>query len=87
MIIEERLDLGRFRMISDRPDMSLVSEFFRDVDLSNTPNQEELAFTRSGLHCDLHPRWNSKGDKAFFDSIHEGTRQLYYANVRMVMCG
>ena len=84
---EKRIDIGRFRMISDKPEMSLLSEFFKHVDLTNVPSLEDLAFTRSGLHCDLHPRWNSKGDKAFFDSIHEGTRQLYFANVRGVISG
>lgn len=80
-----RVDLGKFRMIMDRPDMTLKTDFFQGVDLSHLPNQEEYAFTRSGLHCDLHPRWNSKGDKAFFDSIHEGTRQLYCINVKDIV--
>lgn len=82
---DERINLGRFRMIMDRPDMALKEQFFMGVDLSHLPNEEEYAFTRSGLHCDLHPRWNSKGDKAFFDSIHEGIRQLYCVDVRNII--
>ena len=81
----ERINLGRFHMIMDRPDMTLKQQFLMGVDLSQMSNEEEYAFTRSGLHCDLHPRWNSKGDKAFFDSIHEGTRQLYYVNVKDIV--
>ena len=27
--------------------------------------------------CDLHPRWNRKGDMICFDSVHEGKRELY----------
>lgn len=27
--------------------------------------------------CDLHPRWNRKGEKVCFDSVHEGKRGLY----------
>lgn len=31
--------------------------------------------------CDLHPRWNRKGDKICFDSVYEGHRGLYYVPV------
>lgn len=76
-----RYDLGVFRMIFDKPDITLKDTYFADVDLSKIGSIEDLAFTRSGLHCDLHPRWNSKGDIAVFDSIHEGTRQVYKVDV------
>lgn len=82
---DERINLGRFRMIMDRPDMALRDKFLKDIDMANIADVEEFARTRSGLHCDLHPRWNSKGDKAFFDSIHEGTRQLYCLNVKDIV--
>ena len=31
--------------------------------------------------CDLHPRFNHTGDKICFDSVHEGTRQVYIAEL------
>lgn len=31
--------------------------------------------------CDLHPRWNHKGDKICFDSVFEGHRGLYIVDV------
>ena len=30
------------------------------------------------LRCDLHPRWDRKGEKICFDSVFEGKRGLYY---------
>lgn len=29
------------------------------------------------VRCDLHPRWNRKGDKICFDSVFEGKRNIY----------
>lgn len=31
--------------------------------------------------CDLHPRWDRKGEKVCFDSVHEGRRGLYVAEL------
>lgn len=31
--------------------------------------------------CDLHPRWNHTGDKICFDSVYEGHRGLYVADI------
>ena len=63
--------------------MSLLNKYFNGVDpkILNSISPEELSFTRSGLHCDLHPRWTADGKRAVFDSIHEGTRQIYAVNV------
>ena len=33
------------------------------------------------IRCDLHPRWNRNGAKVCFDSTHDGTRQVYVADV------
>jgi hypothetical protein len=82
-----RIDLGTYKMSDEQPDMTLVDTFFSGVEpkIVKAVTPEWLSFTRSGLHCDLHPRWNSKGDKIFFDSIHEGTRQLYYIEVEKII--
>jgi len=33
------------------------------------------------IRCDLHPRWNRTGTQVCFDSVHEGSRQLYVIDV------
>lgn len=35
--------------------------------------------------CDLHPRWNHRGDKICFDSVFEGHRGLYTVDVPAVI--
>jgi hypothetical protein len=33
------------------------------------------------IRCDLHPRWNRTGNQICFDSVHEGSRQMYVLDV------
>lgn len=80
-----RVNLGTFKMLFEKLDMTQKDTFFAGVDLSKIVSTNELAFTRSGLHCDLHPRWNALGTEAVFDSIHEGTRQIYKVNVESIL--
>jgi len=35
----------------------------------------------SDWRCDLHPRWSRNGRQVSFDSVHEGNRQIYIADV------
>ncbi len=39
------------------------------------------------LRCDLHPRWNRSGTQICFDSVHEGSRQIYLIDVEEVVSG
>ena len=34
------------------------------------------------LKSDLHPRWDRKGEKICFDSVHEGRRKIYVMDLR-----
>ena len=36
--------------------------------------------------CDLHPRWSRGGGFVSFDSLHEGARRVYLADVSGVTC-
>ena len=33
------------------------------------------------VRCDLHPRWSPDGRSVTFDSVHDGSRQIYIADV------
>lgn len=78
-----RINIGKFRRLFQEPDVALKNQFLMgmDEDILKTVSLNQIAFTRSGLHCDLHPRWSGDGKSAVFDSIHEGTRQIYRVNV------
>lgn len=82
-----RINLGKFRRLFQNPDLKLKDQFLMGMDnnILKTVSLEQISFTRSGLHCDLHPRWSADGKWAVFDSIHEGTRQIYRVNVEDII--
>lgn len=72
--------IGFYKRLFEEPDIRLFPEYTEGVDkefLNKWMSPELFSFTRSGLHCDLHPRWNYDGTMVAFDSIHEGSRQIY----------
>jgi len=74
-----KVDLGRYKMIDTKPDMQQAITVLDGVEKTvlKAFSPEQMAFTRSGLHCDLHPRWKKDGTMVAFDSIHEGKRLIY----------
>jgi hypothetical protein len=40
---------------------------------------------RGEIRCDLHPRWSRDERQVCFDSIHEGTRQVYVMDVSSIL--
>lgn len=80
---QKKIDLGRYKMIGDKPDLSRLKNALEDVEPSVLKAFElkNIAFYRSGFHCDLHPRWKPDGSMVAFDSIHEGKRAIYQFDV------
>lgn len=82
-----RINLCKFQEPKLPLDMSQVEICFADIDkdVIKTISLEKLTFARTGLHCDFHPRWSHNGKLAFFDSLHEGTRQIYYVDTSKII--
>jgi len=81
---QEKIVLGVYKMIDDKPLLDKVKHTIVDVEQSvlKAFSIEKMAFYRSGFHCDLHPRWKKDGTMVAFDSIHEGRRLVYSMDVR-----
>lgn len=82
-----RIDIGTFKRIMEPVDMTMKSLFFQGVDIQiiNKQGEEIFALSRTGFNSDLHPRWSADGNIVVFDSIHEGSRQIYAIDVRKII--
>ena len=77
----KKISLGFFRKLDKLPKLDSINikSFQNGMDkrIISKFKKEIYTFSRSGLHCDLHPRWSNDGNTVFFDSIHEGKRAIY----------
>lgn len=76
---QRKIILGQYKMIDDKPDLTKLNNALDDIEPSVLKAFElkNIAFYRSGFHCDLHPRWKGDGSMVCFDSIHKGKRAIY----------
>jgi hypothetical protein len=79
--------LENFCMLNINPNISLIDLAMQGIDINIKKyfSHKLYGFTRSGLHCDLHPRWLANGTQVAIDSIHEGTRQIYILDLKKYM--
>ena len=82
----EVVNLGQYQYANLPLDQNLLHQAFEHVDpvVLRSVDREKFAFARSGLHCDLHPRWKPDGTALGFDSTHEGNRQIYSVETSQV---
>lgn len=77
---KKRYDVSQFQRVFSVPDITSfdwhVAQKGLDARVARRFNRDDYLFYRSGYHTDLHPRWGVDGI-AYFDSIHEGSRQIY----------
>ena len=68
---DKRTILGNFYSL---PDKKYLHRLIKD-------------FGNSPFRIDLHPRWDLKGEKICFDSVHEGKRGIYMVNIKQLFDG
>lgn len=74
------LDAKKFPLSPRRKEIEYAKDHVKKhLDLTFSP--EQFAFTRSGMHCDLHPRWSANGKSIYFDHIKEGERQIFKVDI------
>ncbi|MCI9296559.1 MAG: hypothetical protein HFI10_03865 [Lachnospiraceae bacterium] len=85
---------GRFMLTDTYPDADdnrllmlfdyLTNEIFLLGKFYSYPDkmkETDRRWNECGLRCDLHPKWGKSEKYVYFDSVHEGYRGLYRANV------
>jgi hypothetical protein len=82
---------GRWLLYDSYPDGS-TEDYMRGLILYSLDRHEGVTIGRfrsekvqpgrlADLRCDLHPRWMPDGKAVSFDSVHEGYRGVYWADV------
>ena len=72
---------GRFIITDTYPNRKRIASVYLCTEEDNRSRRIARVFSPfkydNDCRCDLHPRWNRKGDKVCIDSVHEGRRGLY----------
>jgi hypothetical protein len=80
---------GRWMLSDTSPD----EDSLRDVYLWDMEEEQKITLGRflspepfrGEIRCDPHPRWSRDGRQICFDSVHEGSRQVYVIDVSEVV--
>ena len=76
---------GRFIITDTYPNRNRIASVYLCTEEDNRSRRIARVYSPfkydNDCRCDLHPRWNHKGDKICIDSVHEGKRGLYVITV------
>ncbi len=82
---------GRLIITDTYPNRKRIASVYLCTEDDNRSRQIARVFAPfrydNDCRCDLHPRWNRKGDKVCIDSVHNGQRGLYVISVPNVDLG
>lgn len=76
---------GDYIITDTYPNRKRLASVYLCTESDNSPKRIARVFSPfrydNDCRCDLHPRWNHKGDKICIDSVHEGRRGLYVIDI------
>lgn len=76
---------GKYIITDTYPNRKRIASVYLCTEEDNRSRRIARVFSPfrydNDCRCDLHPRWNRKGDKVCIDSVHEGKRGLYVIRI------
>lgn len=76
---------GNFIITDTYPNRKRIASVYLCTEEDNRSRRIARVFSPfrydNDCRCDLHPRWNRKGDKVCIDSVHDGRRGLYVVGI------
>ena len=79
---------GKFIVTDTYPNRKRIASVYLCTEEDNRSRRIARVFSPfrydNDCRCDLHPRWNRKGDKVCIDSVHDGRRGLYVVPVPQI---
>jgi len=72
---KKKIVIGKFYSL---PSKKYLTDFYKKF---GRPLSRLMDWDWTALRCDLHSRWNWRGDKICIDSVHEGVRKMYIIEI------
>ena len=80
---------GKYVITDTYPNRKRIASVYLCTETSNQCQRIARVYSPfkydNECRCDLHPRWNRKGDMICIDSVHEGKRGLFIIDLSMLI--